>query len=88
MSIRAKSLLTGSILAASITLAGCESDGPLEQLGENADRAIDKAEDAITGKGPMERAGEQLDEAIKRTGEQAGNAMKRAGEQVEDATSG
>jgi len=40
-----------------LTLAACDNDGPLEQAGEKADKAIDNAGDQI------DKAGDKADEA-------------------------
>lgn len=50
---------------------GCDSQGTAEKTGETIDQAIENTKDAleeasdkITGKGPLEKAGEKIDEVI------------------------
>lgn len=54
-----------SLLALALILAGC--DGPHEQAGERADVAAGRSDTVGSLKsGPMERAGEKLDEQEER----------------------
>ncbi|MEW6300502.1 MAG: hypothetical protein AB1671_22655 [Thermodesulfobacteriota bacterium] len=46
-----------------LLLAGCEREGPGEELGENIDRSAEEARRALDPAGPAERAGEELDRA-------------------------
>lgn len=48
----------------SVSIAGCERQGPMERAGERADEAVDSARDAFTRDGPAERAGERVDDAV------------------------
>lgn len=56
---RGSSLLLGAV----VLLAGCEAKGPAEKAGENIDRSIENAKDALDPAGPAEKAGEALDRA-------------------------
>lgn len=52
-------------LALALAMAsGCESKGPAERAGENIDRGIEEAQDAINPPGPGEKAGRSLDRAL------------------------
>jgi predicted small lipoprotein YifL len=53
------------LLGAFISLAGCESKGPAEQAGEQVDKGIQNAKDAINPPGPVEKAGRAIDKATK-----------------------
>jgi hypothetical protein len=44
--------------------AGCEAKGPAQRAGENVDKSVQKAKDAINPPGPVEKAGRSVDEAI------------------------
>lgn len=44
-----------------------------------------KEADAPVGDGPMERAGENIDEAAEKTGEAAERAAEKTGEKLEEA---
>ena len=46
------------------TLAGCEPKGPAQRAGENIDKGIQNAKDAINPPGPAEKAGRRLDKAL------------------------
>jgi hypothetical protein len=46
------------------TFAGCESKGPAQRAGENIDKGIQDAKDAINPPGPAEKAGRNLDKAL------------------------
>lgn len=45
-------------------MSGCESKGPAERAGENIDRSIERAQDAINPPGPAEKAGREVDKAL------------------------
>lgn len=63
----ARALGAGLPLALALTLAmmsGCESKGPAERAGENLDRGIEHAQDAINPPGPAEKAGREVDRAL------------------------
>jgi hypothetical protein len=47
-----------------VALAGCESKGPAERLGEDIDKGIQNAKDAIDPAGPAEKAGRAVDRAV------------------------
>ena len=56
---------TRAILGLAIALlAGCQSKGPVQQAGENIDRGIQDAKDAIHPPGPVEKAGRAVDRAV------------------------
>lgn len=77
-----KSFATAVAAAAMLSLAAC--DGSAEKAGENADSAIEEATqgEENLGDGPLERAGEGLDEA---TGNQQNDDGADA---LNDATDG
>ena len=52
------------LLGAVTVFAGCESKGPAQRAGENVDKSVQKAKDAINPPGPVEKAGRSVDEAI------------------------
>ena len=58
--------LAALLLATVATLAGCESKGPAEKAGENIDKGIQNAKDALNPPGPAEKAGRGLDKALNR----------------------
>ncbi len=43
---------------------GCEAKGPVQRAGENVDKGIEKAKDAINPPGPAEKAGRKIDEVV------------------------
>ena len=57
-------LLAALLLGVVATLAGCETKGPVQQAGENIDKGIQNAKDAINPPGPAEKAGRGLDKAL------------------------
>ncbi len=60
--MRSAQLLTG--LALIVATAGCEQKGPAERAGENVDKAVKDAGNALNPKGPAEKAGEKIDNAM------------------------
>jgi hypothetical protein len=58
--LRVAPLLVGSLSL----FAGCEPAGPAEKAGENIDRAVDNAAEAVNPSGPAEKAGENIDKAL------------------------
>jgi len=44
--------------------AGCEPKGAAQRAGENIDKGIQNAQDAINPPGPMEKAGRSIDKAV------------------------
>lgn len=78
-----KMIATAVVLAGAMGLAACDG-GSAEKAGENADSAIEEATQGREnlGDGPLEQAGEGLDEA---TGNQQNND---AADAVNDATDG
>jgi outer membrane protein assembly factor BamD (BamD/ComL family) len=77
-----KMIATAAVVAAAMGLAAC--DGSAEKAGENMDSAIEEATQGQEnlGDGPLEQAGEGLDEA---TGNQQNND---AADALNDATDG
>jgi hypothetical protein len=55
---------TALLLFAVVGLAGCESKGPAQQAGENIDKGVQNAKDAINPPGPVEKAGRGVDKAL------------------------
>lgn len=66
--------------AAMLGLVACSDNGSAEKAGENADSAIEEATqgEENLGDGPLERAGEGVDEATGRTNEDAADAASDA----------
>jgi hypothetical protein len=58
-------LLTALLLGAVVGGAGCGSKGPAEQAGEDIDKGVQNAKDAVNPPGPAEKAGRSLDKALK-----------------------
>jgi hypothetical protein len=56
--------LTTLLLGAVVIFAGCESKGPAQKAGEDIDKGIENAKDAINPPGPAEKAGRGLDKAF------------------------
>ena len=54
------------LLGSFISIAGCESKGPAEQAGEQIDKGIQNAKDAINPPGPLEKAGRAIDKATEK----------------------
>lgn len=55
----------GLLLSGTLALgSGCEAQGPAEKAGENIDRGIERAQDAINPPGPAEKAGREVDRAL------------------------
>ncbi len=54
------------MLGAVIAFAGCESKGPAERAGEAIDKGVQNAKDAVNPPGTGEKAGRDLDKALKR----------------------
>jgi hypothetical protein len=53
------------LLGAVVTCAGCEAKGPAQRAGENIDKGVQDAKDAINPPGPVEKAGRTIDKALK-----------------------
>jgi len=49
--------------ASAILLTGCESQGPAQQAGEQIDKGVQRAKDALDPAGPLEKAGREIDKA-------------------------
>ena len=54
-------LMVGSL----VVFGGCESKGPVERAGENIDKGVQNAKDAVNPPGPVEKAGRNVDKALK-----------------------
>lgn len=66
-------LLVASAMAATLMLAGCEQEGPMERAGEDLDNAMEDVADSLEpNKGPAEKAGEALDNLGENLEEAAG----------------
>ncbi len=59
---RLAALLLGAVMA----FAGCETKGPAERAGEDIDKGVQNAKDAINPPGAGEKAGRSLDKALNR----------------------
>jgi hypothetical protein len=55
-------LLLGVVAA----FAGCETKGPAQRVGEDIDKGVQNAKDAINPPGPAEKAGRGVDKALNR----------------------
>jgi hypothetical protein len=44
--------------------AGCEAKGVAQRAGQNIDKGIQDAKDAINPPGPMEKAGRSIDKVV------------------------
>lgn len=77
-----KTFATAVAAAAMLTLAACDG-GSAEKAGENADSAIEEATQGHEnlGDGPLEQAGESVDQAT-------GTENNDAADAVNDATDG
>ncbi|MGD9980015.1 MAG: hypothetical protein AB7H66_11610 [Hyphomonadaceae bacterium] len=77
-----KTFATAVAAAAMLSLAAC--DGSAEKSGENLDSAIEEATqgEENLGDGPLEQAGEEIDEATNRT------QNNDAADALNDATDG
>jgi len=59
-------LFAALLLAGAFTaFAGCEDKGPAEKAGENIDKGIQNAKDAVNPPGAGEKAGREVDKALK-----------------------
>ena len=57
--------LAALMLGAIAAFAGCEAKGPAQRAGENIDKGVQNAKDAINPPGPSEKVGRSLDKALK-----------------------
>jgi hypothetical protein len=53
------------MFGALVAFAGCESKGPAEKVGESIDKGVQNAKDAVNPPGAGEKAGRNLDKALK-----------------------
>jgi hypothetical protein len=54
------------LFGAVAVFAGCETKGPAQRAGENIDKGVQNAKDAINPPGPVEKAGRKVDKALDR----------------------
>lgn len=59
-------LLTTLLLGVVAAIAGCEAKGPAQKAGEDIDKGVQSAKDAINPPGPLEKAGRGVDKALNR----------------------
>ena len=52
------------LAGSSLFLAGCDSKGPAERAGENIDKGLQNAKDAVDPPGPAEKAGRAADNVV------------------------
>lgn len=78
-----KTIAIAAAAAAMLGLAACGDGGSAEKAGENADSAIEEATQGHEnlGDGPLERAGESVDQAT-------GHSNDDPADAVHDATDG
>ena len=63
MSVRL-ALASTLLLGATTFFTGCESQkGPAQKAGENFDKTVEKATDAVNPPGPVEKVGRDVDKA-------------------------
>jgi hypothetical protein len=55
------SILVALVFGGAFFLSGCESKGPAQQAGEQIDKGVQSAKDAINPPGPLEKAGRAID---------------------------
>lgn len=61
-----KSVTSLAAILLALGLGACEQQGPAERAGEQLDKEIEDAKQALDPQGPAARAGEKLDEAVQR----------------------
>lgn len=77
------------VFALTLTLTGCEKEGPAERAGEKIDQVVENTKenlqeaketvaDKLDSDGPAENAGEKVDEAVDKLKEEAEEAKKKA----------
>ena len=54
------------LVVAVAVFTGCEAKGPAQRAGENFDKGVQNAKDAINPPGPAEKAGRSVDDALDR----------------------
>jgi hypothetical protein len=59
-------LCATSMLGLVAAVAGCEPKGPAQKAGEDFDKGVQSAKDAINRPGPVEKAGRGVDKALNR----------------------
>jgi hypothetical protein len=57
------SIFVALVFGGTFFLSGCESKGPAEQAGEQIDKGIQNAKDAVNPPGPLEKAGRAIGKA-------------------------
>jgi hypothetical protein len=63
---RRMALLATMLFGAVAAFAGCETKGPAQKAGEEIDKGVQSAKDAINPPGPLEKAGRGVDKALNR----------------------
>lgn len=57
--------LVGSlVLCSCLILTACGKQGPAEEMGEKIDNKVNQVEDTLKQRGPMEKAGDRVDDAM------------------------
>lgn len=74
-------LILAALFTFSLAACGDNADTPAEKVGETMEAATDAVTDAVDNDGPMENAGEAVDDAMS----DAKEAMEEAGEDMKDA---
>jgi hypothetical protein len=59
-------LLATMLLGVVAAFAGCETKGPAQKAGEDIDKGVQSAKDAINPPGAAEKAGRSVDKALNR----------------------
>lgn len=62
--MKTRLLIPALLLPAVALLASCKEKGPAEKVGEQIDKSVEKARDAVDPKGPVEKAGEKVDKVL------------------------
>jgi hypothetical protein len=47
-------------------LMGCQNEGPAERAGEDVEKVVRDAKDAVSPRGPAEKAGRAIDDATRK----------------------
>ena len=59
------SFLAVFLLGGVVAFSGCEAKGPAQRAGENIDKGVQDAKDAVNPPGNMEKAGREVDKTLK-----------------------
>jgi hypothetical protein len=57
-------LVALSITGGTVSLTGCEPEGPAERVGKDIDRSAEEGKEALRPSGPAEKTGEKVDRAV------------------------